>query len=369
MRVPTDGSTGTGQPRTQAQDSPNLDCLRSFAVLAVFVDHLLTTVGVESIGGVTLWELGRLGVLMFFVHTSLVLMMSMERMRMTGMRMVGSFFIRRIFRIYPLSVFFVALVLFFSIPATPWRTGLEEFSPLDIVSNFLLTQNLTYSASVIGALWSLPYELQMYAFLPFAFFALRKYAPVRTAIALWGLGLAAALVQPSISGRLDVAQFAPCFLSGVLAYTLLPRIKPRLPSWLWPGFILLLTPAFLMMGAPSEKSASRGWVFCLALGLAIPLFRELKSPGWNRIYLWIARYSYGIYLAHLPVFWFCFRFLRGFPAPVQWTTMVVLSIAIPVACYHFLEAPLMKLGKQVAERHFPVLRKPREFAAEVPLLR
>jgi len=348
--------TTVNPPRTQAQDSPNLDCLRSFAVLAVFVDHLLATVGVEQIGGITLWELGRLGVLMFFVHTSLVLMMSMERMRLTGMKMVGSFAIRRIFRIYPLSIAFVALVLLFSIPATPWRVGFEHFSRLDIASNFLLTQNLTYSPSVIGALWSLPYELQMYALLPLIFFALRKYAPVRTALAIWVFGLLAALIQPRIAGRLDVAQFAPCFLSGVLAYVLLPRLQPRFRAWMWPPFILLLTPAFLAMGDPSQKSPSRGWFFCLALGLAIPWFHELKSPVWNKLYLWIARYSYGIYIAHLPVFWFSFRFLKGYPAGVQWLSMAVLSVLVPVACYHWIEAPLMRLGKQVAERHFPTRR-------------
>lgn len=342
--------------RTQAQDSPNLDCLRSFAVLAVFVDHLLATQGVEQIGGVTLWELGRLGVLMFFVHTSLVLMMSMERMRLTTWKLIGSFAVRRIFRIYPLSIVFVALVVLLAIPATPWRVGVEHFSKLDIASNFLLTQNLTYSRSVIGALWSLPYELQMYAFLPFIFFALRKYAPVRTAVAIWVLGLASALIQPRVAGRLDVAQFAPCFLSGVLAYVLLPRVQPRLRAWLWPPFILLLTPAFLLMGDPSQKSPSRGWFFCLALGLVIPLFHELKSPAWNRLYLWIARYSYGIYISHLPIFWFSFRFLKNYPMGLQWFTMAALSIVVPVACYHWIEAPLMRVGKQVAERHFPTRR-------------
>src|SRR5690348_17981788 len=56
----------------------NLDVLRAVAVLLVLVDHLLTIWDVYP-QVVTRWELGRLGVLLFFVHTSLVLMSSLER--------------------------------------------------------------------------------------------------------------------------------------------------------------------------------------------------------------------------------------------------------------------------------------------------
>ena len=59
--------------------STNLDVLRSMAVLMVLFDHLTR-----------LYELGRFddvgifGVLVFFVHTSLVLMYSMQRSHLTG---------------------------------------------------------------------------------------------------------------------------------------------------------------------------------------------------------------------------------------------------------------------------------------------
>ena len=77
-------------------DLPNLDLLRTVAVLLVFVGHLMLTAGVRGLG-----DVGRFGVLIFFVHTSLVLMLSMERLGLTGGRLYFAFLIRRFFRIYP----------------------------------------------------------------------------------------------------------------------------------------------------------------------------------------------------------------------------------------------------------------------------
>lgn len=67
--------------------------MRSVAVLCVVIAHGLTYLGLPAIAG---WS-GITGVCFFFVHTSLVLMFSLERDPE-----VGSFYLRRMFRIYPL---------------------------------------------------------------------------------------------------------------------------------------------------------------------------------------------------------------------------------------------------------------------------
>ena len=61
------------------RDSSNLDFLRSFAVLLVVSDHLMVYFGVHE-GSILRPRLcGLFGVFLFFVHTSLVLMYSLER--------------------------------------------------------------------------------------------------------------------------------------------------------------------------------------------------------------------------------------------------------------------------------------------------
>src|ERR1019366_1254898 len=104
------------------QDS-NLDILRSIAVLAVFVTHALQVIAGVKFGehlayGVETYSLGRIGVLIFFVHTSLVLMQSLERTttNLLSWSLIRYFYIRRAFRIYPLSVCLILLSMAFSIP-------------------------------------------------------------------------------------------------------------------------------------------------------------------------------------------------------------------------------------------------------------
>src|SRR4051794_40660052 len=82
----------------------NLDILRVVAILLVLAYHMDYAPA----------ELGRLGVLLFFVHTCVVLMMSLERHGADAVK----FYVRRAFRIYPLSVVLIAVVVIFHLPPT-----------------------------------------------------------------------------------------------------------------------------------------------------------------------------------------------------------------------------------------------------------
>src|SRR4051812_41143854 len=96
-------------------ESSNLDILRAVAVLAVVVSHalILTT---PNPAPDALFNLGHVGVLIFFVHTSYVLMLSLERQSQKAPdRLWSRFMIRRVFRIYPLSIVGVFVTVGFSI--------------------------------------------------------------------------------------------------------------------------------------------------------------------------------------------------------------------------------------------------------------
>src|SRR5580658_10043359 len=72
-------ATGIAVPTAMnsGRDSANLDFLRSAAVLFVVVFHLLLFFQRDHLGHFNL-PMGHWGVMIFFVHTSLVLMFSLE---------------------------------------------------------------------------------------------------------------------------------------------------------------------------------------------------------------------------------------------------------------------------------------------------
>src|SRR5688500_16522490 len=102
---------------------PNLDALRAFAVLLVLADHVLETFAALDGGNFHPFDrsLGRLGVLLFFVHTCFVLMGSLERGGGAGWAFAREFYVRRAFRIYPLAIVCVLAVVAAGVPARPWE--------------------------------------------------------------------------------------------------------------------------------------------------------------------------------------------------------------------------------------------------------
>jgi peptidoglycan/LPS O-acetylase OafA/YrhL len=351
-----------GAARSLPNESTNLDFLRAVAVLAVLATHVLATFRSDGTQYLSRWELGRLGVLLFFVHTSFVLMQSLERLQLTGRAMWKSFAIRRVFRIYPLAITCVALVTVLRIPATPWREhGFHWFGWGHFLSNVALTQNLTYSPSLIGPLWSLPLELQMYAVLPLVFVLVTRRKSTAAVLCLWCLGVGLALVQPRVSGRLTVLQFAPCFLAGVVAYVLSARVERRLPGWLWPIAIISSAGFFLTLPDPY-----RAWIFCLSVGTLVPWFREISNPFIRRTSAMVAKYSYGIYLTHVMALWIGFRWLGALPFPAQALVAVAALVLLPFIGYHLIEEPFIQMGKRVALGRQAIVPTPITIPAPVP---
>ena len=313
--------------------SSNLDFLRSAAVLMVLVSHLTQHYGFDQLGNI-----GLFGVLLFFVHTSLVLMYSMQRSHLTGFALVKDFYIRRFFRIYPLSI--LAVLTAVALHLSPYKPGLS-FGPrpdaLELVSNLLLVQNLTLTPSIIGPLWSLPLEVQMYLALPFLF--LWKKRSFWQLLGLWiASGLLGHFPQtiPALAW-FSLLIFVPNFLPGIMAFTL-PE-KRSIPSYLWPPFILLLALVFLWI--PSRRVGAE---LCLLLGIALPRFREITFRPLKLISHRIATYSYGIYLGHSFFVWFALTLHHS--GILFW----LMWLIIPAVLYHAFEHPAIELGRGLAER-------------------
>jgi peptidoglycan/LPS O-acetylase OafA/YrhL len=327
----------------------NLDLLRAIAVLLVVAQHFCEKINVQHIGWAPIGSLGLFGVLLFFVHTSLVLMGSMERSGLRGVSLLKDFYTRRIFRIYPLSILAIACALALHLGSDVNGTSGLSYAPLPgkiaIVSQILLIQNLVDVRSIVNVLWTLPLEMQMYLFLPFLFAWIRSRAAFWPLIALWIASVFAARLQLHVAAlsRASLLEFVPCFIPGVIAFAS-PR-TPRLGSYLWPIFIIGLLSAFTLHPVTPMR-----WVLCLILGLFIPLFREIQTKSVRMISNRIATYSYGIYISHQFCLWFALGALVALPVWFRAGVLAALLIAVPILLYHGIEKPMIEIGNRLAKR-------------------
>ena len=310
--------------------SRNLDLLRALAVLCVLADHV--AIAATPPGNIEWGWVGRAGVLIFFVHTALVLMGSLERSGGTRVVWLGQFYLRRVFRIYPLAIAAILFVIVLRIPVhTPHAGMAAPFIAPDrstLAANLLLIQNLVGKRDIIGVLWTLPIEVQMYVTLPFCFLVARRSVwGVVSLMVIAALATVARQEQRNVPGlwRLSMLIYAPCFLCGVLAYALLRRhIQKKLSARDWIFVVTVLFAAFFAVRSYYESAAAQ-WVFCLGLSLSIPLAAEMPESPVSRLAYGIAKYSYSIYLLHLPVLWIALVLFGRAPQVAQWLFFALLN--------------------------------------------
>lgn len=318
----------------------NLDFLRAFAIVLVVLDHVLLSLGVEQVHGFGTGLMGIFGVYLFFVHTSLVLMWSLERRPN-----VLDFYIRRAFRIYPLAIV-VTLVAAFTHAAvggffatTPW-TGTSL-----LVNLALMTDIVRPSGRIVGVTWSLGPEVLMYLLLPALFFYARAMRRVWPILVLWLVVVAYDHHNFPIEQANSFAVLIPDFLAGVVAYVGFMKRPPVLPGWTFPAALLLLWGVYV-----SLRSLRGDWPICLATALLLPYFRQMAAGWWTRAAHQIAEHSYAIYLLH------SFGLLLGvhlLPRLERWQQLLVFfAFTAPMAwlSYRVVERPMIVFGARVAAK-------------------
>lgn len=332
------------------KDSPNLDLLRTYAVTLVVLSHMPDVLGWT-------WNtraFGHVGVALFFVHTTLVLMQSLERHGADPL----PFYVRRIFRIYPLAVATVLLIA-----GLLWVAG-NPLSGAEVTSNVLLLQHVAGHMSYPYPLWTLPYELQMYLLLPAIFAVTHAARSAGRLAALYAIGLAPALALwcLSINGVFSIS-FIPCFLPGVIAFALMKRVPQCCSPWLLVAVVVGSSAAVPLLGGPSFTGAANSmagaqdvrswempllWGMCLLVGIAIALCREVTSAPLQAIGSIVARYSYSIYLTHVMVT----AVTLATPGPwySRLAQFLALQAAVSILAYRLIEAPGIRFGVRLAGR-------------------
>lgn len=357
--------------------SPELDALRFFAFFGVFVFHAAPrTMDFYAAAGIPVWlskflistfGAGAYGVDLFFALSAYLITSLLLRERSTtGKVDLRSFYVRRILRIWPLYLGFVA---FAAITARflPWQN-----LPLRYIAGYtLLAGNWLYvfyglPASFAVPLWTVSIEEQFYLAWPLALrrASIRAIAFMAIAVlvvanlwrlALVVLGAPAQAMEYNTFTRLD-----PIALGVLLA--LFAGKLPSLSTWqritlLTAGvatwIVTFWSTVVIEMPKLSTWQSAVGHLLT-ALASAAILFSVMGSQNAflrNKWLLYLGKISYGLYVLHEFAHYCAMRLLPA-STPIQVIEQSVFSLALTillaVASYRWLESPFLLLKERFA---------------------
>jgi peptidoglycan/LPS O-acetylase OafA/YrhL len=211
-----------------------LDALRGIAALCVVYAHLSTRVLPTVHNAVyNVFDPGLYGVLVFFLISGYIVPASLERRGS-----VRTFWISRLFRLFPLFVFAIAAVLLLHELGLASVRDANQNVASSVFSHLFMLNELLGETNIIVVLWTLSYEMVFYALLTALFTAgLHKRsgwwaaAFAAGALLLGGL-LPTVLLSYSSLGLTPVAMAGDVLIIGGLVLAVTTRGLPRaLGAW------------------------------------------------------------------------------------------------------------------------------------------
>jgi len=356
---------------------PELDALRFFAFLGVFIFHAAPrTMDFYNAAGyphwlssllISIFGAGAYGVDLFFALSAYLITSLLLRERSaTGALDLRGFYVRRILRIWPLYLAFVAFAAIFAALVPGQHLPMKY-----VVGYSLLAGNWIYAfyglpASFATPLWTVSIEEQFYLAWPLA---LRK-ASVRTmaAIALgllavanaWRVWLAVTAapverIEYNTFTRLDPIAFGilialfghklPCFTRQQRA----AMLGGGVATWV---AVFAFTVTFGVSTVTTWRMAL-GHPFT-ALASVVVLLSVLGSQhGFlrNQGLLYLGKISYGLYVLHEFAHFCAMRIVpASTPGMVLAQSIVglALTIVLAAASYRWLESPFLRLKERFA---------------------
>jgi peptidoglycan/LPS O-acetylase OafA/YrhL len=343
---------------------PELESIRGLAALMVLFEHY---VSFGRVGGpvfasllVMITHLATLAVLTFFVLSGFVLTHALveDSPRHNVARLVMRFWIRRVFRIWPLAIIVILAAFLFFGGVDRYVISLSRWAKYsDFSWNTLIGNLLFMNSSLNTPGWTLKYEIAGYALLPFTFLS----------VVLKGAGRYIALCI-LVAGYFLVPYTWPSwpllsagFVTGFSAYYGYRMIRVKGLSRA--GTLILacagVAPVSVWAAMPENQFlyplASIGISCLLVLILLLPRQTEFLRSRWARR---LGQISFSIYLVHYPIMWAFAAAVTGGHVTTDnlWTWLFIGCVTIPTtflvafSTYRFIEAPARAFGARVSNK-------------------
>jgi peptidoglycan/LPS O-acetylase OafA/YrhL len=343
---------------------PSLDGWRALSVLFVLVAH--SRIDGESTS--LYYYFGVTGVRFFFVISGfLITWLLLREEGSKGRISLGSFYLRRAFRILP--VYYVFLIVAFVSERLVFPT--QSTSIYQWLASLTFTANYSEARGITGHLWTLSVEEQFYLLWPLAFILIRSQrsrvviltsiiiaAPVLRAL---GYVLAKDSIQPFIFHRFSFLFHNDILSWGCLSAMILwhrPNLwqKIRDVGLFLPITGLLLITSPLLINSVSETTwisvpfnatfQAVGFTSVMLSSIVLSKRHAFSFLNWP-IVIWFGTISYSLYLWHMlftpeilaPYGWVP----ETYPARFIW---VIPAILCSVISYYSLEKTFMACRKR-----------------------
>ena len=369
------------QRKTKMRYMPGLDGLRAIAVLGIIIYHLNRK-----------WLTGGfIGVDTFFVISGyLITSLLLKEYEERGIISLKQFWIRRVKRLLPAVVALLIVVgiatLIFE-PQQIVRVKHDIIAALFYVSNWwYIAKDVNYfeqfSFMPLKHLWSLAIEEQFYLFFPFVLVILlltiKKYRNVT--LILWIISLVSLLAMVIIS-QPNVGYSRVYFGTDTRLQTLLLGV---ILAFVWPPFKLKANPPkvlqrsidgigilgliiliFLFFTVKDTSAWIYNGGFYLISGMTLFIIASVVHPSsilakvlGHRIFVYIGKRSYSLYLWHFPVISFIhIHFVDGQLPIYVYFVDIILTVLFAELSYRYIETPFRREGLKAFS--FNYLKRPK----------
>src|SRR3954454_4749196 len=225
---PAEATAGTHPPGRPAARMGWLDALRGFAALTVVWFHLspLMLGNQRHLAIMRHIDLGKYGVLLFFLVSGYVIPMSLERHGS-----LRRFWIGRLCRIYPAYLAAIALVLLLSAAGwLAWTSSLRHQTAAIALAHVTMMSDLVGVRGAVRVFWTLSYEMTFYLVVSglFVWRLHRHSAWWAAGLALTALIAGAGLPDGLLGATLGARQATAALLVAVIGLSILAYLRDRL---------------------------------------------------------------------------------------------------------------------------------------------
>ncbi|MGP0575677.1 acyltransferase family protein [Paenibacillus peoriae] len=348
-----------------------VDTLRALAIIGVLLVHVS-----QHVDGLNGWlqkglSIGAKGVALFYVASAFTLFLSLSRRSGDKKERISAYLLRRFFRIAPL--YYVMLGIYLVVNGTGprfWLGDQEGVTAANIAAHVLFLNGLNpyWINSIIGVEWSIAVECMFYLFIPLLFKLIRSvrhatWFVVMVLVVSFGLNTVFAqypwISDHSLWGHYLYLWFPnqlPVFGLGILLFFIWKDERHWKSIDRVSGGLLLVSVLFAFFGGMTD--------YLIGVGLLLGAYALYHwQPIWllNRVWSWIGRLSYSMYLTHMLALGLIVQVKIPFAPLVSLTLMFIMTLLVTIGLswftYSWIEQPGIRWGKKLISRMKPVRKQ------------